>query len=135
GDLLWRRNMREQASTQAARFSVYVAPDGKTPADSPAPQSPSPAVVGAGTQYPAIARTAVNMLAVQDLAASPNGWIDDCPGGADRCDSTTGNNANACLDRDATDDVCDPAALDLAGRPQGNPDANARNRDFLGAAP
>ena len=78
GTLLWRKNIKAHASTQDARFSVYVQGDGATPADSPAPQSPTPiAGPGAGTQFPAIGRTVVSMLAVQDLTASPNGWIPD----------------------------------------------------------
>jgi hypothetical protein len=32
GTLLWRKNIRAHASTQEARFSVYVQADGKTPA-------------------------------------------------------------------------------------------------------
>ncbi len=135
GALLWRRNMREFASTQQARFSVYVQGDGLTPADSPAPRSPSPAMPGMGTQFPAIARTTVNMLDAQHVDASPNGWIDDCPGSGDGCDSTRGNNVEACLDRDAVSNVCDTGALDANGRAIGNPDADGRNRDFLGAAP
>jgi hypothetical protein len=135
GDLLWRRNMREYASSQQARFSVYVQGDGITPADSPAPHSPSTALPGAGTQYPAIARSIVNMLAAQSVQASPNGWIDDCPSVANGCDSTRGNNVVACLDRDSSANACDSGALDADGRTLGNPDANARNRDFLGAAP
>lgn len=133
--LLWQRDLRESASQHPARFSVYVQADGQTPADSPAPQSPSPALPGAGTQYPAISRSVVSMQSVQNLLASPNGWIDDCPGGADGCDSTRGNNVQVCLDRDATPDQCDAAALDLGGHPRGNPDAGGRNRDFLGTTP
>lgn len=135
GDLLWRRNMREFASTQQARFSVYVQGDGITPADSPAPQSPSLAVPGMGTQFPSIARNTVNLLDVQRVQFSPNGWIDDCPGAGDGCDSTRGNNVEACLDRDASSNVCDTGALDANGRAVGNPDAGGRNRDFLGASP
>lgn len=71
GKLLWRRNLREQASAHPARFAVYVQADGRTPADSPAPQSPSAALPGAGSQFPRIARSTVSMLAVQDIAASP----------------------------------------------------------------
>ena len=41
GTVLWRKNIREHVSTQQARFSVYVQADGVTPADSPAPQSPT----------------------------------------------------------------------------------------------
>lgn len=134
GKLLWRRNLREQASAHPARFAVYVQADGRTPADSPAPQSPSAALPGAGSQFPRIARSTVSMLAVQDIAASPNGWIDDCPGAGDGCNSTRGNNVEACLDRDATPNVCD-ASLDGSGRPRGNPDAATRERDFLGSAP
>ncbi len=135
GALLWRRDMRDYASTQQARFTVYVQPDGITPADSPAPKSPSPALPAGGTQYPAIARSTINMLDAQTIAASPNGWIDDCPSADNGCDSTRGNNVEACLDRDATNNLCDTGALDLDGRARGNPDSAARNRDFLGSAP
>jgi subtilisin-like proprotein convertase family protein len=128
GTLLWRKNIKAHASTQEARFSVYVQGDGATPADSPAPQSPTPvASPGSGTQFPAIARTVVSMLAAQDPTASPNGWIPD--GGT----TTTGNNVDAYLDTDGNN-VPD-ALLDSGGRPTGNPDSANRNRDFLGAAP
>ncbi len=134
GTLLWRKDIREHVSTQQARFNVYVQADGVTPADSPAPKSPSTAVQGAGTQFPEIARTTVNMLSVQSLTASPNGWIPD--GGT----TTTGNNVDACIDDvivpTATErNVCDIGSLDNNGRPVGNPDAGGNNRDFLGAAP
>jgi hypothetical protein len=135
GSLLWRRNLRDYASSQQARFAVYVQADGITPADSPAPKSPSPVLPGGGSQFPSIARSTVNMLDAQALAASPNGWIDDCPSAANGCDSTRGNNVEACLDRDATSNLCDSGALDADGRAQGNPDSAARNRDFLGSAP
>lgn len=134
GQVLWQRNLRESLSTHGARFGVHLQADGVTPADSPAPQSPNTAIPGAGNQYPRIARTPVSMFAAQNLSASPNGWIDDCPSGADGCDTTRGNNVDACIDRDATPNVCD-ANLDVTGRPRGNPDGAARNRDFLGAAP
>jgi uncharacterized repeat protein (TIGR01451 family) len=129
---LWRKNMREDASTQEARFSVYVQADGQTPADSPAPQSPSSVAHGSGTQFPEIARTVVNMSVVQDLTASPNGWIDD--GGT----TTTGNNVDACVDRvsgGGETNVCDIGTIDNNGRPVGNPDGNGNNRDFLGTTP
>lgn len=140
GELLWRKNIRNNVSTQQARFSVYVQADGFTPADSPAPKSPTTAVPGAGTQFPEIARTTVNMLTVQNILASPNGWIDDCPvGGCSPAQtSTTGNNVDAYLDRvvaGAENNVPDVGALDNNGRPIGNPDAATRNRDFLGTAP
>jgi subtilisin-like proprotein convertase family protein len=129
GTLLWRKNIRAHASTQDARFSVYVQGDGVTPADSPAPQSPTPiASGGSGTQFPAISRAIVSMLAVQDATASPNGWIAD--GGT----TTTGNNVDAYLDTDK-DDLPDAGLLDDNGRPTGNPDSATRNRDFLGGAP
>lgn len=130
GTLLWRKNIRNnQSSTEQARFSVYVQPDGVTPADSPAPASPVTPTPGLGTQAPAIARTVVEMLSAQDPVASPAGWIPD--GGT----TTTGNNVDACVDRAPASNVCDPGTLDDNGRPVGNPDASARNRDFLGAAP
>jgi subtilisin-like proprotein convertase family protein len=133
GTLLWRKNIRNnQTSTQQARFSVYVQADGKTPADSPAPHSPTTAAPGAGTQFPEISRSIVSMLTVQDPVASPAGWIPD--GG----DTTTGNNVDACVDRvigTGETNVCDLGTLDFNGRPIGNVDAFVRTRDFLGAAP
>jgi uncharacterized repeat protein (TIGR01451 family) len=128
GILLWRKNIRAHASTQEARFSVYAQADGKTPATSPAPHEPTDVTPGSGTQFPAIARTTVNMSTAQNLTFSPNGWIPD--GGT----TTTGNNVDAYLDTDA-DDAPDTGALDNNGRPVGNPDVNTRNRDFLGTTP
>jgi uncharacterized repeat protein (TIGR01451 family) len=118
------------SSTQQARFSVYVQADGVTPADSPAPQSPTTAT--AGMQFPEIARTTVNMLTAQDLIASPDGWIPD--GGT----TTTGNNVDAYMDRvvgAGENNVPDAGTIDNNGRPVGNPDANSLNRDFLGTTP
>jgi subtilisin-like proprotein convertase family protein len=141
GTQLWRKDIRSDASTHQARFRVYVQADGSTPADSPAPRSPSTAVVGAGTQFPEILPTIVSMLTVQSLTASPNGWIDDCPGGVCTVNETQtlGNNTLVCVDRTTgAANVCDStgtSALDGNGRPIGNPDASARNRDFLGTAP
>jgi len=137
GALLWRKNIRAHASTQQARFSVYVQADGKTPADSPAPLSPTTATPGSGTQPGGIARTTVSMLTVQNLTASPNGWITD--GGT----TTTGNNVDAYMDADsgaggADANIADTSVffrLDGTGRPTGNADASARNRDFLGTSP
>jgi len=125
GTLLWRKNMRSYASTQEARFSVYVQADGITPAESPAPHSPTTVTPGSGTQFPEIARTTVNMSVAQNLTASPNGWIDD--GG----NTTTGNNTDTYLDTDA-DDTPDTGLLDDNGRPVGNTDVNTNQRDFLG---
>lgn len=139
GTLLFRKNIRAEQTTQEARFRVYVQADGSTPADSPSPLSPTP--MTAGFQPPSILPSVVNMLTVQNTTASPNGWIDDCPGGVCTATQTQtlGNNALACLDRTAgASNVCDTAgvsALDGNGRPTGNPDANSRNRDFLGTAP
>ena len=141
GTQLWRKQIRNDASTHDARFRVYVQADGITPADNPAPQSPSGAAPGAGTQFAGIAPTIVSMFLAQNLTASPNGWIDDCPGGV--CTAaqtqTLGNNALACVDRTSGgSNVCDTDVnnvLDGNGRPTGNPDANSRNRDFLGTAP
>lgn len=131
GALLWRKNIRDELSTEEARFSVYVQPDGITPADSPAPASPNVAVPGAGTQFPEIARTIVAMSAAQDIGASPDGWIPD------GSDTTTGNNVDAYLDAvgGGEANVPDIGALDNNGRPVGNPDSNTNDRDFLGAAP
>jgi subtilisin-like proprotein convertase family protein len=129
GTLLWRKNIRSYASTQQARFSVYVQADGVTPADSPAPKSPTTALPAGGTQFPEIARTIVNMTAAQDLVASPDGWIPD--GGT----TTTGNNVDACVDRvtgGGETNLCDAGTLDTNGRPIGNPDVSVLNRDFLG---
>ena len=128
GILLWRKNIRAHASTQEARFSVYVQGDGKTPAVSPAPHEPTDVTPGSGTQFPEIARTTVPMSTAQNIAFSPNGWIPD--GGT----TTTGNNVDAYLDTD-DDDAPDTGALDNNGRPVGNPDGSSNNRDFLGASP
>ncbi|HEX4959707.1 MAG TPA: M36 family metallopeptidase [Thermoanaerobaculia bacterium] len=128
GALLWRKNIRAHVSTQEARFSVYVQGDGKTPAISPAPHDPTDVNPGDGTQFPAIARTTVNMSVAQDITASPDGWISD--GGT----TTTGNNVDAYLDTDA-DNLPDTGLLDNNGRPVGNPDGATNNRDFLGATP
>ncbi len=142
GDLLWRKNIRDYASAQDARFRVYVQADGVTPADSPAPASPNTFAPGSGTQAAAISPTIVSMHTAYDPVASPNGWIDDCPGGVCTANQTQtlGNNTVACLDRTggANANICDTDAasvLDGNGRPTGNPDVNSRNRDFLGTAP
>ncbi len=132
GTLLWRKNIRSDVSTEQARFSVYVQSDGKTPADSPAPQSPNSVAPGSGTQFPEISRTIVNMLTAQDIVASPNGWLPD------GSTTTTGNNVDAYVDRvggAGEVNVPDIGTIDNNGRPVGNPDANTLNRDFLGAAP
>jgi subtilisin-like proprotein convertase family protein len=145
GKLLWRKNMRDNVSTHDARFRVYVQADGTTPADSPAPLSPTNVTVGSGTQGAAIAPTIVNMLTAQNAAASPNGWIDDCPGGVCTANETQtiGNNVHAYLDRIGgaaagganQPDTAASSVLDGNGKPMGNPDANSRNRDFLGTTP
>jgi subtilisin-like proprotein convertase family protein len=132
GTLLWRKNIRAHVSTHEARFSVYVQADGKTPTDSPAPLSPTTATTGSGLQPAGIARTTVNMSVVQNITASPNGWITD--GGT----TTTGNNVDAYMDADNPADSPDTSLffkLDGVGRPIGNPDTAARNRDFLGTTP
>ena len=142
GKLLWRKNIRDHASTQDARFRVYVQADGTTPADSPAPLSPTNATVGSNTQPAGISPTIVSMFTAMSAVASPNGWIDDCPGGV--CTAaqtqTIGNNVHAYMDRvgGADNNIPDTAAssvLDGTGKPMGNPDANGRNRDFLGTTP
>jgi subtilisin-like proprotein convertase family protein len=145
GKLLWRKNIRANVSTHDARFRVYVQADGTTPADSPAPLSPSNATVGSNTQPPGIAPTIVSMFTAMSALASPNGWIDDCPGGV--CTAaqtqTIGNNVHAYLDRVGgagagganQPDTAASSVLDGNGKPTGNPDTNARNRDFLGTSP
>lgn len=140
GDLLWRKDIRDYASAQDARFRVYVQADGITPADSPAPQSPNTVAPGSGTQFDPIAPSIVSMHAAYDSVASPNGWIDDCPAGGCTVDQTQtlGNNVLACMDQASPSNVCDigtATVLDGNGRPTGNPDANGRNRDFLGTSP
>lgn len=140
GSLLWRKNIRAYQSAHDARFRVYVQSDGTTPADNPAPASPNTVTSGSGTQFPEITPTIVNMHSVMDSTASPNGWIDDCPGGICTANETQtlGNNVLACLDRAAPANVCDTDAgsvLDGNGRPTGNTDVNGRDRDFLGTAP
>ena len=142
GDLLWRKGIRDYASAHDARFRVYVQADGVTPADSPAPQSPNTVAPGSGTQFPEIAPTIVSMHTAYDPVASQNGWIDDCPGGVCTANQTQtlGNNTLVCMDAagGADANICDTTAafaIDGNGRPTGNPDANGRNRDFLGTAP
>ena len=142
GALLWSKGIRDYASAQDARFRVYVQADGTTPADSPAPQSPNTVAPGSGTQFPEIAPTVVSMHIAYDPTASPNGWIDDCPGGVCTAaqSQTIGNNTVTCLDQTqgADANICDTAVatvIDGNGRPTGNPDANGRNRDFLGTTP
>ncbi|HEU5181011.1 MAG TPA: M36 family metallopeptidase [Candidatus Polarisedimenticolia bacterium] len=127
GILLYRKNLRETASRRDARFSVYAESDGH-PLDSPAPGSPNQLTPGSGTQFPAVSRSVISMFAVQDPVASPDGWIPD------NGTTTTGNNVDAFLNRN-DDLVPDKMTLDTNGRPMGNPDANGRKRDFLGAAP
>jgi uncharacterized repeat protein (TIGR01451 family) len=128
GAVLWRKNIRAHVSTQQARFSVYVQADGTTPAESPAPHSPTTVTPGSGTQFPEIARAIVNMSTAQNLTFSPDGWIPD------GSTTTTGNNVDAYLDTD-NDDAPDTGALDNNGRPVGNPDVSTNNRDFLGNTP
>jgi subtilisin-like proprotein convertase family protein len=146
GTLLWRKNIRDNASAHDARFRVYVQPDGTTPADNPAPLSPTTATVGSGLQGTAIAPTIVSMHTAMGVFSnvSQNGWIDDCPGGVCTANQTQtiGNNVHAYMDRTPTgtanDDLPDTDAggvIDGGGKPTGNPDANTRNRDFLGTAP
>lgn len=143
GDVLWRKNVRDYASAQDARFRVYVQADGTTPAPSPAPNVAHVVVApGSGTQFPGISPTTVNMHTAYDPIFSPNGWIDDCPAGGCTANETQtlGNNVLACVDQAQGGDanICDTAAgtvLDGNGRPTGNPDGNARNRDFLGPSP
>lgn len=145
GKLLWRKNMRANVSTHDARFRVYVQADGTTPADSPAPFSPSTATVGSGTQGTAISPTIVSMFTAMSAVASPNGWIDDCPGGVCTATQTQtlGNNVHAYMDRVGgagagganQPDTAASSVLDGDGKPIGNPDTNGRNRDFLGTTP
>lgn len=145
GKLLWRKNIRANVSTHDARFRVYVQADGTTPADSPAPLSPSNATVGGNVQPAGISSTIVSMFTAMSATASPNGWIDDCPGGV--CTAaqtqTIGNNVHAYLDRVGgagagganQPDTAASSVLDGDGKPMGNPDTNGRNRDFLGTTP
>ena len=127
GILLYRKNLKEAFSSRDARFSVYAESNGH-PLDSPAPGSPNHLAPGSGTQFPAVPRSVISMFAVQDPVASPDGWIPDSG------TTTTGNNVDAFLDRDG-DIIPDKGTLDSNGRPQGNPDASNRKRDFLGSAP
>jgi subtilisin-like proprotein convertase family protein len=145
GKLLWRKNIRNNASTHDARFRVYVQADGTTPADSPAPLSPSNATVGGNVQPAGISPTIVSMFTAMSATASQNGWIDDCPGGV--CTAaqtqTIGNNVHAYLDRVGgagagganQPDTAASSVLDGNGKPMGNPDTNGRDRDFLGTTP
>ena len=127
GILLYRKNLKENVSRRDARFSVYAESNGH-PLDSPAPGSPNHLTPGSGTQFPAVPRSVISMFAVQDPVASPDGWIPD------NGITTTGNNVDAFLDRN-DDLIPDKMTLDSNGRPMGNPDANGKKRDFLGAAP
>lgn len=132
GDILWRKSIKSNATDEDARFRVYVQGDGKTPADNPAPLSPTTVTQGSGTQPPEIMPTIVSMHAAFNSAASPNGWIDD--GGT----TTQGNNVHAYMDRAAPANVADTDAasvLDGDGKPVGNPDIHGRSRDFLGTTP
>lgn len=147
GALLWRKNIRANVSAHDARFRVYVQADGTTPADSPAPLSPTTATVGSGLQGSAIAPTIVSMHTAMALFSnvSQNGWIDDCPGGVctNAQTQTIGNNVHAYLDRVGgagagganQPDTAASSVIDGEGKPMGNPDANSRNRDFLGTTP
>lgn len=142
GTVLWRKNIRSDASTQDARFRVYVQADGTTPSDSPAPLSPTTATPGSGFQAPAISPTIVSMLTAMSSTASPNGWIDDCPVGGCTANETQtiGNNVHAYMDITQGADANKPdtsaaGVLDGNGKPTGNPDTNSRNRDFLGTTP
>ena len=144
GKLLWRKNIRANVSTHDARFRVYVQADGTTPADSPAPLSPSNATIGSNTQPPGISPTIVSMFTAMSAVASPNGWIDDCPGACTAAQTQTiGNNVHAYLDRVGgagagganQPDTAASSVIDGEGKPMGNPDANGRNRDFLGTTP
>src|ERR1700752_3414428 len=145
GKLLWRKNIRANASTHDARFRVYVQADGTTPADSPAPLSPANATVGSNTHPPGISPTIVSMFTAMSAVASPNGWIDDCPGGVctNAQTQTIGNNVHAYLDRVGgagagganQPDTAASSVIDGEGKPMGNPDTNSRNRDFLGTTP
>ena len=140
GVLLWRKNIRNNVSAHDARFRVFVQADGTTPADSPSPGSPNALIPGSNTQFPFLPLTIVSMHTAMDALASPNGWIDDCPAGICTANETQtlGNNTITCMDRAAPANVCDTDAaslLDGNGRPTGNPDANTRDRDFLGTAP
>lgn len=142
GTLLWRKNIRDDASVHDARFRVYVQADGTTPADNPAPLSPTNLIPGSGTQAAAIAPTIVSMHTAMSATASPNGWIDDCPAGVCTASQTQtiGNNVHAYMDRTggADNNIPDTDAgsvIDGNGKPTGNPDANSRNRDFLGTTP
>src|SRR5262249_17811448 len=142
GSLLWRKNIRADASTHDARFRVHVQADGVTPTDSPAPHSPTTNTVGLGTQYPEVAPSIVSMFTAMDASASPNGWINDCPGGGCTANETQtiGNNVHAYMDAQGGANANQPDTnaafmLDGNGKPMGNPDANGRNRDFLGTTP
>jgi uncharacterized repeat protein (TIGR01451 family) len=147
GTLLWRKNIRANVSVHDARFRVYVQADGTTPADNPAPLSPTNATPGSNTQPPGIAPTIVSMHTAMALFGnvSQNGWIDDCPGGVctNAQTQTIGNNVHAYMDRVGgagagganQPDTAASSVIDGEGKPTGNPDTNGRNRDFLGTTP
>ncbi|HKY42534.1 MAG TPA: M36 family metallopeptidase [Pyrinomonadaceae bacterium] len=141
GKLLWRKNIRDNVSNHNARFRVYVQADGTTPADSPAPLSPTNATVGSNTQPPGISPQVVSMFTAMSSTASPNGWINDCPGSCTDAErQTIGNNVHAYMDREGGENDNEPdtvstSRLDGAGKPRGNPDSSGRTRDFLGIFP
>lgn len=143
GNLLWRKNIRANASAHDARFRVYVQADGKTPADNPAPLSPTTATPGSGLQGTAISPTIVSMHTIMAAFGnvSQNGWIDDCPAGVCTANETQtiGNNVHAYMDRFGTGnnlpDTDAGGVIDGNGKPIGNPDSNGRSRDFLGTSP
>ena len=62
---------------------------------------PTPWLPGPAPSSPRSRPTIVSMQTAMDAVASPNGWIDDCPGGVCTANETQtlGNNVLACLDR------------------------------------
>ena len=140
--VLWRKNIRNHASTQDARFRVYVQADGTTPADSPAPQSPNDAGRRRRHAVPGDrARRSCSMHDGAEHRREPERLDRRLPGR--RCTANETDRATtslACLDRT------------IAGREQRlrhgcgqrarrqrpadrQPRRRARNRDFLGTAP
>lgn len=101
GGLFYRQNVTND-QTQAATYSVYDS-------DSPAPLSPSPARPGNTIQGPGVPRTTHTIVSELPVSINLLGWI---PDGAN---VTTGNNADAGLDR------VSPNGIDPAGRAMGDP--------------
>ncbi len=98
GKVLHRNNWLRNDTTQPVTYRIFTG-------DSPAPWSPGP-TTNVSTQAPFVPRALMTINPIDVAPYSPNGWIPD--GGT----TTTGNNVDAYLDRDATAN-----SPDVNGRP------------------